>query len=192
MATKSKIYTIKDLDFEYLPVEIVGLTPLITNRYNKGQTSGKGVEPEDQFKSSLYELPGGKYGFPSAGFKKGIVRAGTYTGTKTLNMKFLMGVLFVTGEAGEFCIIDGIPRMREDSVVIHGSRVLKYRAEFPEWKTKIIIEYRKSLIGPETVYALIRSAGKSCGLGEMRPEKGYTFGRYDLPSNVIEHIMKDA
>lgn len=172
-------------------IGIVGTSPLIVHRWSdkakkqmldkqtKRASAGKvAKDPEQDYRDSLYVLPdeqGGGYGFPTVAFKAAAVRAGTYS---ELKMTFLRGAFHVQGEMVE---IVGEPRPREDMVRVGmGVADIRYRAEFPEWRTTLTVRYNARAISLEMLLNLFQIAGFSVGVGEWRPEKDGSFGMFEV------------
>lgn len=167
---------------------LVGTAPLICNHWSekakrqildkqmKRATGGKEAkDPESDYRSSLYELPDGGYGFPAIAFKAAMVRAGTYL---DLKMTFLRGAFHIPAE---MLRIGGEPRMREDMVRVGmGTADIRYRGEFMPWEVSIPIAYNGRVISDEQLANLLLTAGFSVGVGEWRPEKDGGYGMWRL------------
>ena len=64
-----------------------------------------------------------------------------------------------------------------------------YRAEFPEWRAMLEVEYVSTSIEESKVLSAIYGGGVGVGVGNWRPEKGGTFGTYVLDEDVdIERL----
>lgn len=147
-----------------------------------------------EYMASLYPLDGmnGRYGHPSIAFKRAIVDACRMV--SNLDMTMANRIIFVTGpyySKGFNCVeIIGKHRKREDMVRLAGMEKppdVRYRAEFPEWRTKLSIEFNASMISIEGIYNLVQSAGWSIGVGEQRPgapKKSGDNGRFALANRV--------
>ena len=72
--------------------------------------------------------------------------------------------------------------MREDMVKIGmGTADLRYRGEFKNWYIDLILEYNKDGdVTLEQLLNVLNAGGYSCGIGEWRPERDGTFGRYHI------------
>lgn len=58
---------------------------------------------------------------------------------------------------------------------------IRTRAITPEWGTVITISYVRPLMTEQTILNLLRTGGKSSGVGDWRPEKGKgTFGQFEV------------
>jgi hypothetical protein len=173
-------------DIKITTIPIVGLSPLICHAWSakaikmmldkqtkQAKTGRAAKDPEQDYKDSLYNLPEGGYGFPASAFKKAAVRAGTYTDDK---MTYLRGAFYVQGD---MVTIDGTPQPREDMVRVGmGTADIRYRAEFPDWSADLRVEYNARAISLDQVANLFSVAGFSVGVGDWRPEKDGSYGRF--------------
>lgn len=159
-------------------------------------------DPFDDFIQSMYWLEGkpeestpqafeeavkngAKWGFPvgaikmaanSAAYRKGYVK----------NQMGLRGGYFLETEWGEMAEIKGaIPEIREDMVRIGmGSADLRYRAEYKNWYMDLILEYdANGEFRLDDLINFINLGGYTTGIGEWRPEKDGTFGKYHVEIN---------
>lgn len=185
------------MDIRVVHIRLEGTSPLISHRWSEkakkmmldkqtGKASvGRDIkDPDEDFRDSLYIIPGTEntdheqYGFPCVAFKAAAVRAGTYSDMK---MTFLRGAFHVRGE---LAVIEGTPRKREDMVRIGmGKADIRYRGEFPEWKTTLRVEFNAKAISLEQLFNLFTIAGFSVGVGEWRPERGASFGTFKLATD---------
>lgn len=189
MATSTQTVTIPSPDLRRIDIGLVGLSPLICHRFSEKsrkamldkqqKKASKGREAKDphaNYLASLYPLPDGSgYGFPSVAFKAAAVRAGTDVGLKMTDLRRAFHI------EGELVPIQGEPRMREDVVRLNGRTAdLRYRGEFPEWRTVLPVVYNASVISEEQLLNLLQYAGFGVGCGEWRPEKSGSFGMFRL------------
>lgn len=89
--------------------------------------------------------------------------------------------------------IDGEPRMREDVVRLGGpsrSADLRYRPEFPEWRTALEVTYVKSSLTRESLLSLVDAGGMGIGIGEWRPEKRGEFGTYQVDASREVEVLR--
>ena len=163
------------------------------------KTKGREIrDPFDEFINSMYwltEVPesteeafesaiknGAKWGFPVSAIKAA-GNASAYRNGLVKNQMQLRGSYFLRSEYGDLTeIISDTPIMREDMVRVGmGSADLRYRGEFRNWSMNLILEYNASgELTLEQIINVINLGGYSCGLGEWRPEKDGTFGRYHI------------
>lgn len=189
-----------------LSVPIVGITPLITNRFpekarqqmmeamqqKKQRATGLPKErpdkdPEAEFEAAMHRFADGGYGFPAGGLKKAIVSATRIV--PKLTMTTVRAALFVHGEydggsANDVSLIrlyGSEPVMRQDPVKIVGNKTdLRHRPMFEDWGADVSISYYPHIISRESVCNLLELAGESIGLGEWRPEKNGEFGMFRI------------
>ena len=156
-------------------------------------------DPYDEFINSLYWLQGkpeestveafenavkngAKWGFPVGAIKQA-GNSAAYRNGWVKNQMQLRGSYFLSTEWGEYAEIGGaIPEMREDMVKIGmGTADLRYRGEFKNWYIDLILEYNKDGdVTLEQLLNVLNAGGYSCGIGEWRPERDGTFGRYHI------------
>lgn len=199
--SESKRVEIPRLRIETFEVTLVGDSPLIVHRFDekskraileKQQKLAKAPkEAKDPFRcyvDSLYwmsprpanptekDVAKGKFGFPAIGFKAAAVDAANRgADMKATNARAAFHI------PCELVEIIGKPQMREDVVRLMGTTAdLRYRAEFPEWKAKIRVSHNASFLSAEQIINLFNIAGFSTGVGEWRPEKGGSYGRFHV------------
>lgn len=155
-------------------------------------------DPYDDFINSMYWLTvkpnstpeafekavknGAKFGFPVGAIKLA-GNSAAYRMGWVKNQMGLRGAYFFQSEYGDMAeIISDIPVMREDMVRIGmGSADLRYRGEFNNWSMNLILEYNASgEYTLEQIVNIINAGGYICGLGEWRPEKDGSFGKYHV------------
>mgnify|MGYP003302885457 CR=1 FL=1 len=156
-------------------------------------------DPFDDFIQSLYWLEGkpekstpeafmkavekgAKWGFPVGAIKQA-ANSAAYRLKWVKNQMELRGSYFLNTEYGDMCEIKGsVPEMREDMVRIGmGSADLRYRGEFKNWYADMTLEYNASGgMSLEQIINCINAGGYVCGLGEWRPEKDGSFGKFHI------------
>jgi len=77
----------------------------------------------------------------------------------------------------------GVPQMSME--MIRSSDMAKTpdvrtRAIFREWACKIEIEYVATLLGAKQIVNLLAAAGMIVGIGDWRPQKGGSFGKFSI------------
>jgi hypothetical protein len=170
-------------------ITLVGDSPLICHRWSekakkemldkqmkKAKTAKVAKDPQRDYEESLYPFPGGGFGFPCVAFKASAVGACRFS--EGLKMTIARGAFHVEGELAR---IQGTPRIREDMVRVGmGTADIRYRGEFPEWSTTLSIAYNADAISLEQIAGLFRLAGFGIGVGEWRPEKDGSYGRFHV------------
>ena len=173
---------------------------MLATQMKETKTKAKEIrDPFDDFIQSLYWLEGkpdestpkafenaikngAKFGFPVGAIKQAANSAAYRLGWVKNQMQ-LRGAYFLSTEHGEmFEILGSVPEMREDMVRIGmGTADLRYRGEFKNWYADMILEYNASgAMTLEQILNCINAGGYTCGLGEWRPEKDGTFGKFHV------------
>jgi hypothetical protein len=139
-------------------------------------------DPEADYRSSLYPFPGGGYGFPALAFKSAAVDAcSQLTGLTKVQTRGAFHVIGTQTDDGQLVKIEGAPRMREDMVRLNGTTAdIRYRAEFPTWKTTLSIHYNHGVFSDEQIVNLFNVAGFAVGIGEWRPARDGNWGMFQV------------
>lgn len=66
------------------------------------------------------------------------------------------------------------------SVVVSQARVMAYRPKFNTWSVVFDINYDENVLDENQIIQSMENAGKFVGIGGFRPEKGGTFGRFNV------------
>lgn len=123
-----------------------------------------------------------KFGFPTVAIKNSMVSTAYQQGlvSKKTTVK---GAIRVMGEMME---IHGFPVMREDMVKIGGmtkTADLRYRPMFEHWYIDILIQFIRTSVSVDQIYAFLQYAGFADGLGEWRTSRDGGFGLFE-PENL--------
>lgn len=185
-----EVITIPQIEIERMSIRVIGDSPLIVHKWSekaKKEMLGKQMkvakrgreakDPQRDFEESIYQHPDGGYGFPSLAFKLAAVGACRFSdGTK---MTVARGAFHVEDE---FVKLEGDePIPREDMVRVGmGTADIRYRAEFTKWAANIPISYNRHALSREQIVNLFNLAGFGVGVGEWRPEKNGSFGRFHV------------
>lgn len=187
-ATKTVI-EIPRIDVREMEITLIGDSPLISHKWSekakkmmldkqmkKAASAKDAKDPEQDYKDSLYEVPGGGYGFPSVAFKAAAVSACRFS--DNIKMTEARGAFHVLGE---LVAVEGTPQMREDMVRVGmGTADLRYRGEFPEWRCVLRVRYNSNALSPEQIINLFNLAGFGVGVGEWRPEANGSYGMFHV------------
>lgn len=191
-----------------MTVPIVGLKPLIVNRFSekaKEEMLAKQTtrlrkqkelkDTEAQFQAARYRIDDKYDGFPASGFKSAIVQAARLY-PKSVSMAALKSLIWVDGVVtpnGDHELVpiehEGPPNKREDAVRLQGGVAdLRYRPSYWPWSAKLSIQYVASSLDVESVLNLVNAAGIG-GIGEWRPSapKGYSgsYGRFEVSEGEL-------
>ena len=172
---------IKSLSLKTVEIPIIGTTPLIVHKWSekaKRQMLDKQMKntkikkepkvPEEDYASSMHRFEDGRHGFPAGGFKAAIVGAARlFDGLPMTHLKIAVRVE-ADGPEG-LVVIQGIPRMREDTVRLEtGTADIRFRAEYPTWSAILRITFVENMISLDQLVNLVNGAGM-VGVGEWRP-----------------------
>jgi len=136
----------------------------------KGRQAREARDPEKEFRESLYIISENpkKYGFPTAGIKKAIVQA--YSFTEGITKTLIKGALHVPGDLLE--IKGDGPHQRTDIVRLNSQgrpADFRYRGEFFHWEITVPLVYNARALSAEQIVNLINIAGFHVGIGDWRP-----------------------
>lgn len=205
---ETEIIAIPAIDIRNATITLKGDSPLIVHKWSEKAkkmmldkqmkvATSKGHDAKDPFADfvdTIYFLSGkpesatpeafeealsngARFGFPSVGVKASAVSAGFRAGV-TKNLVSMNGAFHIDEEYVE---IKGVPQIREDMVRVGmGTADIRYRAEFPEWSTTFVVKYNAGVISLAQLCNLFNLGGFAVGIGEWRPEKGGTYGRYHV------------
>lgn len=144
-----------------------------------------GLTDEECQKVLAEVIPHSKFGFPvtafksaalDAGFQQGVLKRNA--GTNDLAKTTARGGFSIQGE---FAVIEGTPTPREDMVKIgQGTADLRFRGEFKEWRTELLITYLANNLSIAQIVNLFMLAGFSNGIGEWRPAKDGSYGTFHV------------
>jgi hypothetical protein len=183
------------LDIRTLEVRIVGDSELICHKWSKKaikqiidkqmMVAGEGKEPKDpvhDYRESLYVMSeadpfeDGVFGFPTIAFKNAAVDACTSLGKSITKVQARQAFHMI----GEYVVIEGRPRMREDMVRVGPSKSadVRYRGGFPEWGCNLRVRFNARVLSAEQIVNLLNIAGFAVGVGEWRSEKDGQFGLF--------------
>jgi hypothetical protein len=165
---------------------IEGISPLLMHKYPMKDTDAKSKaknqkQTEDDVESYLYLDHNKKLAQPSIHLISSLKKAGAkyqIPGQGKLTYKNLMGSGAVIIDP------DMIPHIHQKweidrrPVVVQRSRIVRSRPVLNKWKLEFAIEYDDEEIAVETLKELLDFAGRRVGIGDFRPEKGGSFGRF--------------
>ena len=176
------------IQIQTIMLTLVGDSPLIVHAWSekakramlekqqKKATKAKEVrDPEAEIEACFYRTESGEYGFPAIGVKAAMVSACRFVDAK---MTVARGAFHIDAE---MLPVIGSPRPREDMVRIGmGTADLRYRPEFPDWKIPVSIKFNAGVMSAEQVANLLDAAGFGVGIGEWRPERNGSYGRFHV------------
>lgn len=153
---------------------------MLAKQMKKGRQAKEAKDPERDFQESLYKLPAGGFGFPAVAFKAAMVSACRFV--ENMKMTEARGAFHILGE---LIPIDGTPTPREDMVrIAMGTADIRHRGEFKKWRAVLDISYNQSAISAEQIVNLLNVAGFGVGVGEWRPERDGSYGRFHVATET--------
>lgn len=187
-AAKTATIQLPALRIETLSLMLVGDSPLIVHAWSEKakrqmldkqmKRAAKGREakdPEADYEACFYRTEAGGYGFPAIGVKAAMVSAARFVDAK---MTVMRGAFHIDAE---MLPVIGEPRPREDMVKLGlGVADIRYRPEFVEWRIPATIKFNASAISAEQIANLLNVAGFGVGIGEWRPERNGSYGRFHV------------
>ncbi len=188
--TKAQLVEVPNINVQQMELLLIGDSSLISHKWSdkarkqmldkqmkKADKGRQAKNPEEDYENSLYRLPnGGGCGFPAAAFKAAAVGACRFV--PSIKMTEARGAFHVNGD---LVPIDGEPEPREDMVrLARGVADIRYRGQFPSWKCTLSISYNADILSVEQIVNLFNIAGFGVGVGEWRPEKDGSYGRFHV------------
>lgn len=192
MATKkptSEVISLPRLNLQTINLRLVGDSALICHAWSekarkqildrqmkKANVGKTAKDPEQDYIESLYPHPDGGYGFPAVAFKAAAVDAASFVdGITKVQMRGAFHVL------GELLKIEGEPSPREDMVKIAmGTSDIRFRGEFKQWAVTVPVQFNANAISAEQIVNMFSVAGFACGVGEWRPQRDGSYGRFHV------------
>lgn len=189
---------------------VQSLSPLLMNNPEKmGDTGGSTMQaarakydPNEEAESSVYRDENGYVVFPTKGIFKSMIDAGKgvkIKGERRQARAIMVGSIInimdtITQNVDFFQLRDRdgnpIKEYEIDSrrVVVGSAGVIRHRPKVTNWKAFITVVYHKDFfIQVPDFLSISERAGITVGLGDYRPEKTGTFGRYQ----IVEHELAE-
>jgi hypothetical protein len=146
---------------------------------------------DDEEAEANYEAAiaaGAKFGFPVTGIKQSAIMGAKRGGLDVVATE-LRGSFFLEGatEASTNDIAEIIsepPTMREDMVKVGGmskTADIRYRPQFDNWEIPMRMTYNvNGKYSLEQLLNCFNVGGFACGIGEWRPERDGSFGKFHI------------
>ena len=195
MATKTATAELQAIKVEQTTISIKGLSPLIMHRWSekarkemldkqmKKTVKKEAKSPEEQYEASVYKMDDGRLGFPADAFKKAMIRGAKQIGLVMTDARtsFFVHGEYCTRDDRELVPIMGEIQPREDMVRLNGSQAdIRFRGQVVTWSADLNISYNSSITSFDQIVNMLHAAGYGVGVGEWRPEKDGTFGRFEV------------
>jgi len=164
-------------------VPIKGKTPLLMDRFpprvrddiivkQTGVSKGNKKKIRDtkqETQEAIHITNSGKVGFPSFGFKKGMMECTAFVGDKAFSKKLVSGAVKIMN------VEDGlIPiNFKKQTVLKHNiGAQTKFSPLFHDWNCELDIQYDQNNISAQDIITLLNYAGFYNGIGSWRPKGG--------------------
>jgi len=193
MATKTA--ELQKIKVETATIKIKGLSPLIMHRWSekarkemldkqmKKTVKKEAKSPEEQYEASVYRLDDDRLGFPADAFKKAMIRGAKQIGLVMTDARtsFFVHGEYCTRDDRELVPVEGEVHPREDMVRLNGATAdIRFRGQVVGWEAELNISYNSSITSFDQIVNMLHAAGYGVGVGEWRPEKDGTFGRFEV------------
>lgn len=145
-------------------------------------------DQKDEAEKSAYKLPTGELYIPSIAIFKSIINGASFKKAGKYSAK---GVLSgnIRIEPFQVVLLDEKKKTIKNyeidlqTVVIQRARIVRSRARIDKWRAVFTIIYNERFIGnPKIIRDCLEDAGGRVGLLEYRPQKGGSFGTFDIKS----------
>jgi hypothetical protein len=188
MAVTTQKIELPALKIETVHFTLVGDSPLIVHAWSekakkqmldkqmkRATKAREAKDPEADYEACFYRTEGGTYGFPAIGVKAAMVGACRFVDMKMTEAR---GAFHIDSEMLELI---GDPRPREDMVKVGiGTADIRYRPEFRTWRIPVALKFNAGVISAEQLANLLNVAGFAIGIGEWRPERNGSYGRFHV------------
>lgn len=192
---KVEIAEIRTINVKKVKIKVKGVSNLIQHRWSekarkemlakqmKKIVKKAAKSPETQYEESVYRFDDNRIGFPADAFKKAMIRGAKQLGLVMTDMRtgFFVHGEYSSRDDRDLVEIKGDLSMREDMVRLNGqSADLRYRGQMSNWSAELPISYNAAVVSLDHIGNMLQSAGYGVGIGEWRPERDGTFGRFEV------------
>ena len=173
-------------------VKIEGISPLLINRFKeeaeipqKMKKSGKRDygTPREQAESTLYADENGLCWIPATWIKGAItsVSSDYKLPSSRKSVRSVIGGAVIPVEEKLYfvekykignCEVDARP------CVVQRARIMRYRGRFEKWSVEVNLQIEDDILDEDNVHQMLIDAGRRCGVGDFRAQKGGPFGRF--------------
>lgn len=189
---ESKVVELQQLRTRVVEIPLWGSSSLIMHKWaskakeeilakqmHKPAPEKQPKNPEEDVMGALHTDAYGFPVFPSCAFKNSAVNAAKAMGRFKTELRQAFHV-----DGDTVPILGPKWEAREDMCRIgKGTADIRYRPEFKVWGTVLPITYNRALMSLEVLLALFQNAGFGIGVGEWRPEKNGSYGRYEIATD---------
>lgn len=184
---------------------IRGLTPLLMHspaamkRAEGVQKSGKNILPsEDEAEQGTYRLPNGVLYLPSRAVQRAMIEAAKHfkdpAYTRQTMVKPIAASMIPPDDLG-YPLADHngeLLRTYEvdvSRVTVQRNAVLRSRPKLADWTCEVVMTFDRAGVDPKMLAGILATAGQKVGVLDFRPEKGGSFGRFEVESFEVEEPL---
>lgn len=173
-----------------IKVKILGLTPLIVNRFHEEAAAEAtlGIRghkerptPEEDAENRLYTNGNGPF-IPAENIRQSIIGAASRhkIGRRAATTDVAAGVYVSPFELP----LSGDWHVDSRAIVIPATkgRILRHRPMFDEWGIDFDLQIDTDLISEKLIHAIVEDSGRLVGIGDFRPARKGPYGRFNITS----------
>lgn len=170
---------------------VVGMSPLLQNNpanfigavQSDSLGAKKTYDDAEEAKLRVYVDEDGHYYHPTQAFIKSMLRAvGGKKFGKVFATRAISSSVFIAEPHSIILDAKGKPATKysidRQPCVVGKARILRCRPCWKEWMMDVALDIDAALIGEQQIRDALSLAGRTCGIGDYRPEKGGGFGRF--------------
>ncbi len=195
MKTKKIQVELQPIMVSTIKVEITGKTPLLMDRFPDSAKQGilakqtgvskgnkrKTRDTKQEIKDAIHYINPRQVGFPSEGFKRGMIECTSFVGDKMFSKKLVSGAVKILNGVNGLIPL----KFRKQDVLEHAiGHNVKFSPQFHGWSCELEIEFDTNNISGQDIVTLLRYAGFYNGIGAWRPKckdgGSGEFGLYDV------------
>ena len=191
---------VQPIETNTLTVNIEGVTPLLMDKFTTAaeqqilakqtgisKSNKKNIRnvSEETINAIHYiDVKKNKVGFPSEGFKRGMIESTSFIGDKFFSKKLVSGAIkIVNTENG----LVPIKYSKQDVLQHNINGNIKFSPQFHNWSCKLEILYDANNISPQDIISLLNYSGFYYGVGAWRPKcKGGGSGEFGMYKVVLK------
>lgn len=182
---------VQQIDLTTVNFKITGTSPLLMDKFpeevkkqieekqtGKSKAKKQLRDIDKETISAIHKTTEGQIGYPSIGFKAGLIESTSFIGDKMFSKKLLRGIQIVNAVEGLVPI-----EFKKQDVLSHSIQSnTKYSPQFHDWSCILQIQFDKNNISTEDIASLINYAGFYYGIGIWSPrcKSGGGYGMYKL------------
>jgi len=196
----------------YVEFCVEGVMPLLLHRMEDSDLTKGGIrsntpadpdDPRNVAEKAAYRLPSGQVALPGTAFLRLMREAGAnhkLKGMRKAAKSLVPAAVIVLDDLCGLCLKDRkTPIMTFEVDSRSGvnntthARVMIHRPKIHEWTCKVHLRINEKVLPEAFIRLLLSEGGEQIGIGSFRPEKGGSFGIFDVVSwEVVAPAMKST